>query len=42
MFGNKNALFHNIRAYFEYLKEDMFSIVPLTFYIDKKEKSSLK
>ena len=42
MFGNKNALFHNIKAYFSFLKKDMFTIVPLTFYIDKKNKSLLK
>lgn len=34
MFGNKNALFENLSAYYDYKNEDVYSIIPLTFFIE--------
>ena len=33
--GSKKALFYNMRAYFEALKENVFNYLPLTFHIQK-------
>lgn len=34
MLGNKNALFENLSFYYNYKKKDVFSIIPLTFFVD--------
>jgi hypothetical protein len=33
--GNKKALYYNLRRYLELKGEDAFSILPLTFHIQK-------
>lgn len=35
MFGNKNALFHNLKMYFEFLKQEdiLDSFIPKTYYL---------
>lgn len=33
--GNKKALFYNLKAYYQHIKQSVFSIIPLTFHIAK-------
>ena len=35
MFGNKNALFENLSLYHEYRGEDVYSIIPLTYFVEE-------
>jgi hypothetical protein len=44
MFGNKNALFHNLKEYFEYIKneERLYEIIPKTYYLEKDNKLGIR
>ena len=42
MIGNKNALFENLSAYFEFKGEDVYSIIPLTFFVTGPDSRSFE
>ncbi|CAD8203545.1 unnamed protein product [Paramecium octaurelia] len=33
--GNKKALYHNLKRYYELIKQDLHSIIPITFHVQK-------
>ncbi len=44
MFGNKNALFHNLKGYFEFMKNEdkLYSFIPKTYYLEKENKLGIR
>ncbi len=44
MFGNKNALFHNLREYFEFMKDEeaLYKFIPKTYYLERENKVGIK
>ncbi|CAK94059.1 unnamed protein product (macronuclear) [Paramecium tetraurelia] len=39
--GNKKALYHNLKRYYELTKQDLHSIIPMTFHVQKGSKDKV-
>lgn len=42
MIGNKNALYFNLRLYYQFAKKNLAEIVPLTYYLEANEERGLQ